>query len=177
MIDSLTPMGYGNLSQGDVSMRLQTELFEIRALPLQEGVLRLLKPDTYNSFHSLMVRKEDEIQRAADRWGVRAPTLLLVTFFGRQREARFQPDILLVTSQNRVFRPVQIFPLSPQWNQNQVSQRETQTAVYMYPDGIRLQDAIELSYDRFATRAWAAIIRVLDSEWNAVQARAARDRQ
>jgi hypothetical protein len=73
-----------------------------------------------------------------------------------------------------VFRPVAIFPLTPLWSGQQVSQRETARAIYMYGDGIRLQNEMTVSYDRFSTQAWATIIRILDREWASVQARASR---
>jgi hypothetical protein len=106
---------------------------------------------------------------------VRDPTYFLVTFFGRQQNARFSPDLLTVTSQNQVFRPVSILPLTPLWSGQQLNQRETARAIYMFADGIRLENELTVSYDRFATSAWATIIRTLDREWSSVQARAARE--
>ncbi len=171
-LDQPPPAGYGTLGQRQVSLVFQTDAFEIQVLPLSEGIIRMLSPDTYNSFHRLMLRSAPQVEEAAARNGLREPTLFLVTFFGRQNAARFIPDLLQVTSQNRVFRPVEIFPLSPLWNDQQLNQRETAIAIYMYADGIRLENEMSVSYDRFATNAWAGIIRTLEQEWVAVQARA-----
>ena len=173
-LDQPPPAGYGTLGQRQVSLVFQTDAFEIQVLPLSEGIIRMLSSDTYNSFHRLLVRQAPQIEEAAARYGLSQPTLFLVTFFGRQNAARFIPDLLQVTSQNRVFRPVEIFPLSPMWNDQQLNQRETAIAIYMYGDGIRLENAMSVSYDRFTTNAWAAIIRILEQEWVSVQARAAQ---
>jgi len=172
--DQPPPAGYGTLGQRQVSLVFQTDAFEIQVLPLNEGIIRMLSSDTYNSFHRLLVRQAPQIEEAAARYGLRQPTLFLVTFFGRQNAARFIPDLLQVTSQNRVFRPMEIFPLSPMWNDQQLNQRETAIAIYMYGDGIRLENEMSVSYDRFTTNAWAGIIRILEQEWVSVQARAAQ---
>ena len=82
-----------------------------------------------------------------------------------------------MTSQNRVFRPTAILPLSPLWNDQQLNQRETAIAIYMYSDGIRLETEMSVSYDRFTTNAWAGIIRTLEQEWVAIQARSSQDGQ
>ena len=171
---ALPPAGYGTLRQSDATLRIDTETHLIQIVPLDEGVIRLLANDTYASLHRLRESKSEEIERAASRWGIRQPTIFLVTFFGRQAQARFLPEILQVTSQNRLFRPVEIFPLSPLWSGQQLNQRETARAIYLYEDGIRLANQMTVSYDRFSTDAWALIVRVLDAERGAVLARAAR---
>jgi len=172
---ALPPAGYGTLRQSDATLRIDTETHLIQIVPLDEGVIRLLANDTYASLHRLRESKAQEIAEAASRWGIREPTLFLVTFFGRQAQARFFPEILRVTSQNRLFRPVEIFPLSPLWSGQQLNQRETARAIYLYEDGIRLANEMIVSYDRFSTDAWALIVRVLDAERGAVLARAARN--
>ena len=175
--DQPPPVGYGTLGQRQVSLAFQTDAFEIQVLPLSEGIIRMLSTDTYNSFHRLLLRMAPEIEQSASRNGLRSPTLFLVTFFGKQNAARFIPQLLQITSQNRVFRPVDIFPLSPLWNDHQLNQRETAIAIYMFGDGIRLENEMSVSYDRFTTNAWAGIIRILEQEWVAIQARSAQDGQ
>jgi hypothetical protein len=172
---ALPPAGYGTLRQSDATLRIDTETHLIQIVPLDEGVIRLLANDTYSSLHRLRESRSEEIDRAARRWGIRQPMVFLVTFFGRQDQARFSPEILQVTSQNRLFRPVEIFPLSPLWSGQRLNQRETARAIYLYEDGIRLANQMVVSYSRFSTEAWALIVRVLDAERGAVLARAARE--
>lgn len=43
----LPPVGYGSLRQDNVSMRLTLSDLELRLLPLDERLLRLMAPDAY----------------------------------------------------------------------------------------------------------------------------------
>ena len=53
----LPPAGYGTLRQDEVSIGLRTPEVLIQVVPLQEGVIRLLSPDTYNSLRRLRESK------------------------------------------------------------------------------------------------------------------------
>ncbi len=170
---SLPPAGFGTLRQDDVSLRMRTAVLQIQVVPLNEAVIRLLATDTYNSLHRLVESKRGEIEQAASRYGVREPTVFLVSFFGLERDARFNPDDLTITSQNRLFRPLQILPLSPLWGGQQLGQRETATALYVFEDGIRVLDPFIVDYVVVRDAGWEQILRVLDRERSSVLARAA----
>lgn len=171
--EALPPAGFGTLRQEDVALLLQTETFQIRILPLDERVTRLFASDTYESMHRLLTSKTQEVEQIARRYGIRNPTLFLVTFFGRQDRARFDPEILTITSQNRFFRPVEILPITPIWSGRQLNQRETASAVYVFEDGIQLLDPFTVSHGAIASNAWEQILRRLDRERASVLARAA----
>lgn len=174
--DDLPPAGFGTLRQDDASIALATGALEIQVLPLDERVIRLLAPDTYTSLHRLVEARRPAIDSVATRFGIRTPTLFLVTFFGREPQARFEPEILAVTSQGRLFRPIEILPLSPLWNGRILEQRETATAVYLFEDGIRILDPLTVAYGALTNQTWERILRVLDRERTSVLARAARRR-
>lgn len=169
----LPPPGYGTLGQDDVALRLQTATLQIRVIPLDERVTRLLAPDTYESFHRLKESRAAEVSEVANRYGIREPTLFLVTFFGRQDQARFDPQELTVMSQNQFFRPLEIMPLSPLWSGQLLGQRETATAIYLFEDGIRLLHPFTVSYENARSNAWEQILRRLDGERAAALSRAA----
>ena len=170
---SLPPAGFGTLRQEDVSLLLRTQALQIQVVPLNEAVIRLLATDTYTSLHRLVESKRAEIAEAGNRYGVREPTVFLVSFFGLERDARFNPDDLTITSQNRLFRPLQILPLSPMWGGQQLGQRETATALYIFEDGIRVLDPFVVDYVIVQNTSWEQILRVLDRERSSVLARAA----
>ena len=174
--DALPPAGYGTLRQEAVALRLRTDQVQIQVVPLDERVIRLLAPDTYNSLHRLSRSKQTDVEAAARRHGVRDPTLFLVTFFGLQPETRFTPEDLAVTSQNRLFRPLEILPLSPLWSGHQINQRETAMAIYLYGDGVRVLDPFVVEYVIIRNDSWEQILRVLDGERASVLARATADR-
>jgi len=173
----LPPAGYGTLRQEQVSLGLRTDRLQIQVVPLDERVIRLLAPDTYNSLHRLIESKSAEIEDAARRYGISTPTMFLVTFFGLQQEARFNPEDLTITSQNRLFRSLHILPLSPIWSGHQLSQRETATAVYLYDEGVSIFDPMTVEYVVIRNNNWEQILRVLDRERSSVLARAAADRR
>ena len=115
----------------------------------------------------------DEIAETARRYGIREPAIFFVSFFGRGQQARFNPEALTITGQNRSFRPIAMLANSRAFSDRQLSQRETATAIYIYEDGIRLADPFTLSYEGRSSNQWEVIIRLLERERVAVDARAA----
>lgn len=170
----LPPAGYGTLRQEAVTIRIRTDVLEIRAFPLDERVIRLLAPDTYASFHRLLEDRRPEIDTLGERNGVESPTLVFVSFFGVQEGARFQPELLTITAQNRLFRPMAIVPLTPQWSAHQLTQRQTASGIYLFERGIRVLDPFDVTYDGVTSSDWARRLRTLDQERASVLARARR---
>lgn len=167
------PAGFGTLRQEAISIGFRTNEFEIQVVPLDERIIRLLAPDTYRSLHRLKSTKSDELEAVATRYGLRTPNMFLVRFFAVQASVRFEPEFLTITSQNRLFRVLEIIPLSPIWSGHQLNQRETATAIYVFDDGIRIMDPMTLSYGFVSTDRWGVLVRVLDTERASVIARAA----
>jgi hypothetical protein len=161
------------LGQEDISITLTGGDFTVGFIPLDERVIRLLRPDTYNSMRRLRQSKGDEIARAARDYGIREPAIFFVSFFGKGPQARFNPEALTITGQNRSFRPVAILPNSRAFSDRQLNQRETATAIYIYEDGIRLADPFTLSYEGGSSNQWTVILRALERERAAAEARAA----
>jgi hypothetical protein len=175
--DDLPPVGYGTLGQDDIGISLRTESFSVGVLPLEERIIRLLAPDTYASMHRLLESRSSEIASTASRYGVREPMVFLVSFYGREARARFDPEALTITGQNRLFRPIGILPVSPAFGDRQLNQRETATAIYLYESGIRLADPFTLSYNGISSDQWERTLRVLERERAAVETRAAAARK
>ena len=173
----LPPAGYGTLGQDDIGIRLRTQDFVISIMPLDEGVIRLLAPDTYQSMHRLLESKAEELADLARRNGISAPSVFLVSFFGTQTRTRFEAEALTITGQNRLFRPRAFLPVSPSFGDRQVSQRETATAIYIFEDGLRMLDPFTVGYDGVSTNGWARVLRTLDRERAAVSVRAAAARR
>ena len=169
----LPPAGFGTLRQDDIGVSLRTPDFVIGIMPLNEGVIRLLAPDTYRSMHRLLESKANDIADAARRNGISDPAVFLVSFFGTQTRARFEAEALTITGQSRLYRPRAFLPLSPSFGDRQVNLRETATAIYIYEDGLRSFDPFTVGYDGVSTGEWERILRTLDRERAAVVARAA----
>lgn len=169
----LPPAGFGSLHQDDVAIRLATPTVQLRVLPLDERIIRLLAPDSYESLHRLSATRAPEIDRAVQQHGLPRAELFLVTFFGLEPRAEFTPDDVTVISQNRLFRPVAIVPLSPLWSELRLTQRETASAIYLYEDGIALLEPLVVSYGGVSTSQWEHTLRELERERTRVLARGA----
>lgn len=169
--DSIPP-GYGSLRRDDIAVRFRTPQVEIQMLPLDEQVIRLLAPDTYRSLAALLRSRKAELDRAAARAGITTPAVWMVTFFGVVPQARFTPDDVNITSRGRLFRPVGIVPIAPQWQSQQLEAREQAAALYVFDDGIGLSEQLTVSYQGQSNDAWARAVPVLERERARVLARA-----
>jgi hypothetical protein len=67
--------------------------------------------------------------------------------------------------------------VSPAFDDRQLNQRETATAVYLYESGIRLADPFILSYNGISSNQWERTLHILERERAAVETRAAATRK
>ncbi len=162
--DLLPPPGLGSLRQEDLAVRLHGPNVEIRLMPLDELILRLLASDSYRSLHALRETKDAEMGRLAERFGVVEPVAFLVTVFGKQEQAAFDPEQVTIISRNRLFRPIGILPITPQWNQRRVSQRETAAAVYVFEPGIAMLEPFTAEYVGATSDQWTQSLRRVERE-------------
>ena len=86
------PAGYGSLRQDDIAIRLQPQGLIVRAIPLDENVIRLLTTDSYRALRDLEESNRTAIEAVTRRSGGRRPTVWYVSFYGLQPEARFSPN-------------------------------------------------------------------------------------
>jgi hypothetical protein len=171
--EDVPPKGFGTLKLDDIALLFSTQDVRVRVLPLDERVIRLLAPDSYESLSGLKRLEQADVDTAAQAFGVTNPTLFLVSFYGLKERAPFTPEDLTVQSRGRFFRPFAFVPTSPRWGERQVDRRETVLAVALFEAGIALfDDQLVVSYGTVTTTAWAGIARVLDRERAAVLARA-----
>ena len=172
--DLLPPSGLGSLRQEDLAVRLDGPNVEIRLMPLDELILRLLASDSYRSLHALRETKDAEMGRLAERFGVVEPVAFLVTVFGKQEQAAFDPEQVAIISRNRLFRPIGILPITPQWNQRRVSQRETAAAVYVFEPGIAMLEPFTVEYAGATSDQWAQSLRRVEHERARIASRSNR---
>jgi len=170
--DSL-PAGYGTLRRDDIAVRITTDQVDIQVLPLPEGIVRLLAPDTYRSLSDLIRNRQGAIDSLAAQTGTPHPTLVLVTFVGLVPQARFSPEDVNIASGGQLFRPVGIVPVSPGWGAYQLAAREQATAVYLFEEGISFREDLTVSYQTRSSNTWSRSVRVLDQERARVRGRRA----
>jgi hypothetical protein len=159
------------LRQEDVAVRLDAGGIQLRVMPLNELILRLLAPDSYSALHALRESNAEDIGRIAQRNGSTEPGIFLVTVFAAVEQAQFDPEELTVVSRNRLFRPAGILPMSPLWNQYRLAQRETATAVYVFEDGIAVLEPLTVEYGGVRTDQWGRALQRIERERARIAAR------
>ncbi|HEV8176853.1 MAG TPA: hypothetical protein VGP44_04120 [Gemmatimonadales bacterium] len=170
------PVSYGSLNQNDLALRVRNEDLEIRFIPLDSRVTRLLANDAFQSLRSLVETKRRAIDSVASRAGVSVPGLALVSFFGLRPDTRFDPQTLTLLIRNRVFRPLGVIPISGKFNSQQLDAREQASAIYLFEEDIPVDDSFTLSYGALVSDDWQNKQSILDRERARVSARARSER-
>jgi hypothetical protein len=166
------PVGFGSLRQDDIAIRLEPSGMIVRAIPLDENVIRLLTPDSYRALRDLQESNRAAIERIARRTGGRRPAVWYVSFYGLQPEARFSPMDLVITSAGQDFRPIDVIPLSTGFGEQRLRQRETQSAVYLYPGAIDVDHPLVVTFQGERDATWEQILQRIERERALVRARA-----
>ena len=166
------PVGFGTLRRDDIVVRLSTGQVEIQVLPLDEQVIRLLAPDTYQSLTSLLQSRKTDLDQARTRAGADGATLVMVSFFGLVPQARFTPEDVNISSRGRLFRPVGIVPITPTWSSYQLDARQQAVALYLFEPGIGFREQLTVSYQGRSSDSWSRAVQALDRERARVRSRA-----
>lgn len=153
-IDSLPSAGLGRLTQDQISITLQQGDLQIRFLPLNKGLLRLLAPDGYASMRSILQSRQPAIDSAAQRAGITRPGVVLVTFFSQRDNVTFQPQNLFLDQRNQIFRPVAIIPYSPGFTGQQLQARGQATAIYVFELPVPVFEGFQVGYGATVSDAW-----------------------
>jgi len=167
--------GYGSLTQNDLALRVVTPDIEVRFIPLDQRVTRLLAKDSWESLQSLVQSRRPAIDSVANRAGVSRPGLALVTFFGQRTNARFDPQTLTVEVRNRIFSPLGIVPFSGKFTSQQLDVREQVSGIYLFEQDLPVDDSFDISYNGITSGDWSSKQRQLDRERARVALRARGD--
>lgn len=169
----LVPVGYGTLSQDEITVPLRASGLQIKWVPLSEWVLRLTAPDTYRRLNGYKVSRAEEILEQTQRAGERAwPLVTFVTFFSQEVEESFEPYDLQVENQGRLYRAFEIIPVTPGFGRDRIDQQETQIALYLFPPEIDLDLPTIVRYGGAANDRWNSIRSDLDTERSRANSRA-----
>jgi hypothetical protein len=170
---SLVPVGYGTLSQDDITVPLRSGDLQMKWAPLSEWVLRLMAPDTYRRLNGYKVSRSNEILDLTARSGERDwPLVALVTFFSREVEQSYEPNDLQISNQGRLYRPFAIVPVTPSFGRDRLVQQETQIGLYLFPADIDLDLPTTVRYGDAESDRWNRIRSGLDTEYSRANSRA-----
>jgi hypothetical protein len=171
---SNVPVGYGTLRQDDIAIRLELQGLIVRAIPLDESLIRLLTPDSYRALRDLQESNKQSIAAVSRRTGGRPPDLWYVSFFGVEPDVHFSPMELVITSSGRDFRALEVLPLSSGFGEQRLRQRETQSAIYLFEDAIDLDQPLTVTFQNVRNEDWEQILTRVERERALVRARASR---
>lgn len=172
---SLVPAGFGSLKQDDIALRLQRFGLQVRALPLDEAVIRLLSPDSYRALRDLQASQQPAFAAITRRTGLRNFSLWYVSFFSQEQgETRFSPMEFIITNVGRDFRPIDVIALSPGFGEQRLRQRETQSALYVFDPQVDVNQPLAVAYETTRNEEWGGVLSALERERALVRSRAAR---
>ena len=168
------PAGYGSLRQDDVAIRVQLPGYLVKAIPLDESVIRVLSPDSYRALRDLLQSQRSRIDALAARTGSRQPVVFYVSFYGLESDARFSPEEVVIRGSGRDFRPMEIIPLSSGFGEQRLRQRETQTALYVFDEAVNIAQPLTVTVEGEQNASWENTLRTIERERSLVRSRAGR---
>lgn len=165
----LVPPGFGTLLQDDISLRLQRGDLLVKVTPLEEWVIRLTAPDTYNRLKGLATAHGP---RAAQNLPPDQVALFLVSLFSYQPDVRYEPEDLLLVNRGLRYRPTGIAPVTPSWGTQRLGQQETRMAVYAFQGPMDLRRDLVVEYQELRNEVWQdRVVPVLEAERAKARAR------
>ena len=171
------PVGFGTLRQDEIAIRIELQGLIMRAIPLDENLIRLLTPDSYRALRDLQESNKQAIAAVTRRTGGRVPDLWYVSFYGVQPDVHFSPMELVITSSGRDFRALEVLPLSSGFGEQRLRQRETQSAIYLFDEAIDLDQPLSVTFQNVRDDSWEQILTRVERERALVRARASRPKQ
>jgi hypothetical protein len=176
-VADIFPAGFGTLNHDQLSVRFVAGDVEVRLLPLDERVLRLVAPDGYESLHGLVQARQAQIDSAAAAAGVGNPGLALVSFFALRDDARFDPQNVSLFYHNQFYRPVAIIPITATFTARQLPVRRQASGIYLFEVPVPVFEQFDIAYGAIQSKAWNDILPRVERERGRVLARAqaARD--
>jgi hypothetical protein len=162
------PIGRGSLHQDAFTLSLRDGDLLLKVTPLEESVIRLAAPDTYQR---LRATADSRIEQARDAVYSGEPELMLVSFFSYSPDTDYRPDDLYVMYQGRALRPVVVIPVTSGWGRGRLQQREIQNAVYVFEPEIDYSQPMTVRYGALESTNWNTIVPTLDRERARVRGR------
>jgi hypothetical protein len=166
------PAGYGTLSQDQVAIRIRLTDLEVRFMPVEERLLRLLSPDAYASFHALVESQRPTIDSLSTQNGIGRTGLMLVTFFGQRQDVRFDPTQVGVSFRGAYYRPVAIVPYSGSFSSQQLPLRGQASGIFLFAERIPIFESFTVSYGANTSNEWDRHLPIIRREIARIESKA-----
>lgn len=167
------PAGFGTLRQEDIAVQVQQFGLRVRAIALDESVIRVLSPDSYRTMHDVVESQRARIDAVRRRTALPSVSAWYLSFFGVEvGEARFSPMEVIISNVGRDFRPLEIIPLSPGFGSQRLRQREVQHALYLFDGQLDVNQPLTIAYETARSSDWSVVLDRIERERALVRSRA-----
>ena len=173
---NFVPAGFGSLKQDDIALKVAPSSgLQVRAIPLDERIIRLLSPDSYRALRELVSSKQQAVLLVKERNRLPSYSLWYVSFFAlEQGETRFSPQEFIIRNTGRDFRPLDVLPLSAGFGQYRLRQREVQSALFVFDGQIDVnQPTTAMMEGTPSVTDWGRVLLAIERERALVRSRAA----
>ncbi len=170
------PAGFGTLRQDDIALKVSpANGLQVRAIPLDERIIRLLSPDSYRSLRELVASKDRDLLAVKERNRLPSYSIWYVSFFAQEQgETRFSPQEFIINNTGRDFRPLDMLPITPGFGEYRLKQREVQSALLIFDGQIDVNQPISaLMESTPSVTDWNRVIQRIERERSLVRSRAA----
>ena len=168
---NLIPSGFGSLKQDDIAIRVDINQLQVKAIPLDESVIRTLGPDSYRALHELVESRRAQLNQIAQRRGMQNYRVWFVTFFALAADQPYNPREFTIENAGRQYQPVDVLPLSAGFGSPRLRLREQQAALYMFDAGIDMQQPTSVQFGNERSDVWNSIIRRVERERALIRSR------
>mgnify|MGYP003503249915 FL=1 len=169
---TMPPVGFGSLTQEQISISIANSQLTVRFEPLNERLLRLLAPDAYRALSGMIASRRAAIDSVSRMSGTSQPGLMLVTVYGNVAEVRFEPTLIGVSMNSRRLDPVGIIPLDANFSRQQLQRQTVGMGLFIFSEELPVYSAMAFSYGSATAEGWASKISTFDRELARVSSRA-----
>ncbi len=173
---NFVPAGFGSLRQDDIALKVAPSSgLQVRAIPLDERMIRLLSPDSYRALRELVNSKEAAIDAVKERNRLPSYSIWYVSFFAlEQGETRFSPQEFIISNTGRDFRPLDVLPLTSGFGNFRLRQRDVQSALFIFDGQLDVNQPTTAMMEGIpSVTDWARVMRDVERQRALVRSRAA----
>jgi hypothetical protein len=170
------PAGFGSLRQDDIAIKVAPSSgLQVKAIPMDERIIRLLSPDSYRALRAQLTSKEAELNQIKERNRLPSYSVWYVTFFAlEQGETRFSPQEFIISNTGRDFRPIDVLPLTPGFGEYRLKQREAQSALFVFDGQIDVNQPTRAMMEGTpGATDWGRVLQAIERERALVRSRSA----
>jgi len=154
----------GTLRQESIALQLQLRGVTVRLFPIDPWVTDLLAPDSRRTMNGFITANRERLETARLQHGEDRLSVWYVTFYAVEPDVRFSASEVGITSAGRTFQPLEVFPLSAGFNEQRLSQGQSQSALYLFSGDVIISQPLEVSVAGIRNSEWESVLRTLDRE-------------